>query len=396
MTAPKSNEYARADQAAAWTLLAKLYLNSEVYTGTARYTDCITYSNKVISAGYGLESSYKNLFLADNHTADGVIFPIAFDGLKTQSFGGTTFLIHAQVGGSMNAADFGITGAWGGNRTTSAFVNTFNSGIDVNASNSAIGPASNWGIVGALNGWGGTPDLPLFETGTANEYQAYYNLPDGDIKFRPDNSWGSDFGDNGSNIAVTAGLYKVTVNVSTQEYSIEKDPRAMFYTDGQTLEIESIGTFTDGYAITKFKNVDKDGNAGSDTGGTFTDTDFPLFRIADVYLMYAEATLRGGGGSEATAVSYMNLLKNRGTNNFGTVTSIDLDYILNERARELYWEGHRRTDLIRFGKFTGGDYVWPWKGGTPEGSATPSYLDVFPIPSSDINANPNLSQNAGY
>jgi len=396
LVAPKSNEYARADQAAAWTLLAKLYLNAEVYTGTANFSDCVTYSEKVINAGYDLDNNYENLFLADNYGADGVIFPIAFDGLKTQSYGGTTFLIHAQVGGSMNAADFGITGAWGGNRTTSAFVNTFNSGIDVDASNSAIGAPSNWGIVGAVNGWGGTPDLVLFQTGTANVYQAYYNLPDGDIKFRPDNSWGSDFGDNGSNISVSAGLYKVTVNVSSQEYSIKKDPRAMFHTDGQTLEIESVGTFTDGYAITKFKNVDQAGNAGSDTGGTFTDTDFPLFRIADVYLMYAEATLRGGGGSEATAVSYMNLLKNRGTNNFGTVTSIDLDYILNERARELYWEGHRRTDLIRFGKFTGGDYVWPWKGGTPEGTATPSYLDVFPIPSSDINANPNLSQNTGY
>ncbi|WP_372767152.1 RagB/SusD family nutrient uptake outer membrane protein [Lutibacter sp.] len=398
LAAPKSNEYARADQAAAWTLLAKLYLNAGVYTGTARYTDCITYSNKVISAGYGLESSYKNLFLADNHTADGVIFPIAFDGLKTQSYGGTTFLIHAQVGGSMNAADFGITGAWGGNRTTSAFVNTFNSGIDVAASNNAIGAASIWGIVGSAtpNSWGG-PDLTLFQTATPNVVQAYVNLVDGDVKFRSGSAWnGSDFGDNGNNIAVKTGLYKVTVNVSTKEYSIELDPRAMFYTDGQTLEIESVGTFTDGYAITKFKNVDRDGNAGSDTGGTFTDTDFPLFRIADVYLMYAEATLRGGGGSETTAVAYMNLLKNRGTNNFGTVTSIDLDYILNERARELYWEGHRRTDLIRFGKFTGGDYVWPWKGGTPEGSATPSYLDVFPIPSSDINANPNLSQNTGY
>jgi len=405
MAAPKSNEYARADQAAVWTLLAKLYLNAEVYTGSARYSDCVNYSSKVINAGYGLEPSYENLFLADNNTASGVIFPIAFDGLHTQSYGGTTFLIHAAVGGSMNPADFGINGGWGGNRATSALVNKFNSGIDTNASNNAIGAASNWGLVGSAtaNGWGG-PDMSLHQTGTANVYAGFFNLSDGEIKFRRDNDWGFNYGDNGadgtiedggSNIVIAAGLYKITLDLGNSTYTIEQDPRAMFYTDGQTLEIESISTFTDGYAVTKFKNVDRNGMPGSDTSGNFTDTDFPLFRIADVYLMYAEATLRGGGGSEATAVSYMNELRAR-AGNFGKVTSINLDFILNERARELFWEGHRRTDLIRFGKFTDGNYVWPWKGGVAEGTSTPSYLNLLPIPATDLNANPNLTQNAGY
>ena len=405
MVAPRANEYARADQAAAWTLLAKLYLNAEVYTGTGRYTDCVNYASKVINAGYTLEPEYQNLFLADNHTANGVIFPIAFDGLRTQSYGGTTFLIHAQVGGSMNPADYGVNGGWGGNRTTKALVHTFNSGVNTEASNIEIGPAANWALVGSAtaNGWNG-PDMPLRVTATPNVFTGFYNLAEGEIKFRRDNDWGFNFGDNGAdgtvddggaNIAVAEGLYRITLDLNNFTYTIEQDPRAMFYTDGQTLEIETVSSFTDGYAITKFKNLDRNGNPGSDTSGEFTDTDFPLFRLADVYLMYAEATLRGGGGSESQAIEYINAIKAR-AGNFGKVTSIDLDFILNERARELYWEGHRRTDLIRFGQFSDGNYVWPWKGGVKEGVATPGYLDLLPIPATDLNANPNLTQNPGY
>ena len=398
LVAPKANEYARVDKAGAWALLTRLYLNAEVYTGQAKYTEAISNANKIINAGYTLEPEYKNLFLADNHTADGVIFPIAFDGLRTQSYGGTTFLIHAAIGGSMVPADFGVNGGWGGNRTTKALVNLFNYDFNSTAANNAIGAASNWGIVGDLTDWGGQPDMTLYQTGTANVFQAYYQLPDAEIKFRPDNTWGSDFGDNGSNINVTAGLYRITINTADQSFTMEPlaDSRAMFHTDGQNLEIEEIPTFTEGYAITKFKNVDRDGNPGSDTKGDFTDTDFPLFRLADVYLMYAEAVLRGGtGGDEATAIGYINELRTR-ANSPVLVTSIDLDLILDERARELYWEGHRRTDLIRFGKFTGGNYVWPWKGGVKEGTSTPEYLDLLPIPSTDLNSNPNLKQNSGY
>lgn len=396
LAAPKSNEYGRADQAAAWTLLAKLYLNAKVYTGTAKYPEVITYTNKVIAAGYGMESSYKNLFLADNHTAEGIIFPITFDGLRTQTYGGTTFIIHAAIGGKMKPVDFGVGGGWGGNRTTSALVNSFNSGINISASNNEIGAASNWGLVGSAttNGWDG-PDMPLYRTTTANVLAGYYNLKDGEIKFRPDNSWGSDFGDNGNNIPVTAGLYKVTVNTVAKTFSVEKDPRAMFFSDGQKLEIESISTFTDGYAVTKFKNITRNGTPGSDGSGEFVDTDFPLFRIADVYLMYAEATLYGAG-DPGLAVEYVNRLRNRADDKFGKVTVLNADFILAERSRELYWEGHRRTDLIRFEKFTDGDYVWPWKGGVKEGISTSGHLDLFPIPATDLNANPNLKQNTGY
>ncbi|MCB2218870.1 MAG: RagB/SusD family nutrient uptake outer membrane protein [Bacteroidetes bacterium] len=302
MVEARANEYGRADKGAVWTLLAKLYLNAEVYAGVNKYADCISYCEKVINAGYSLVDDYQQLFLADNDMLPEVIFSVNFDGNRTQTYGGTNFIIHAAVGGDMDPNEFGVGGGWGGTRATSAFVDLF-------------------------------PD----ETG-------------------------------------------------------EADGRAMFHTEGQTKEIVDIGDFTNGYAITKWKNINSDGTTGSNVD--FPDTDFPMFRLADVYLMYAEAVLRGGGGNTGTAVDYVNMIRQR--SNAATVSSIDLDFILEERGRELYWECHRRTDLIRFGEFTGGDYIWPWKGNVPDGKVTDDKYNLFPIPASDIGANPNLTQNTGY
>lgn len=318
-----ATDYGRANKAAVWMTLAKLYLNAEVYTGTAHYADALTYAKKVIDSGFMIEPNYEHLFLADNNTASGIIFPITFDGINTRTWGGTTFLVHAPVGGSMNAAAFGIDGGWGGIRTTKAFVNLF--------------------------------------TGTADEL----------------GNW------------------------------IDPDSRSLFYVgDGidstastldQKLEIEDLGTFTDGYGITKWKNITSDGQPGQRLDQV--DTDFPMFRLADAYLMYAEAVLRGGGGDVNTAVMLINELRERAygdTSGNITAGELDLDFILAERGRELYWEAHRRTDLIRFGKFTGGEYLWPLKGGALQGTSVPDYLKVYPLPTDDVLANPNLDPTDGY
>ena len=104
--------------------------------------------------------------------------------------------------------------------------------------------------------------------------------------------------------------------------------------------------------------------------------------------MYAEAVLRNGeGGDIGTAIGYINELRNRAYGNTdGNISQGDLDlpFILDERARELYFEGTRRIDLVRFGQFTGDAYLWPWKGNVKEGIATDSYRDIFPIPASDL------------
>lgn len=175
------------------------------------------------------------------------------------------------------------------------------------------------------------------------------------------------------------------------------DERAIFYTNDQTKEIANIGSFKEGYAVPKYKNVTSEGELGSDL--THIDTDFPMFRLADVYLMYAEAVLRGGsGGDVATAVGYINQLRERAYNDAsGNIAAGDLtlEFILDERGRELYWEGHRRTDLIRYNEFTENG-VWPWKGGVAEGMTTESFRNILPIPFTELSVNKKLSQNSGY
>ena len=176
------------------------------------------------------------------------------------------------------------------------------------------------------------------------------------------------------------------------------DARGMFHTDGQNLEIENPFSFTDGYAITKWRNVDVNGNIGVDGSGTFVDIDFPIFRLADAYLMYAEAHLQGGGGDASTAVSYINMVRQRAYgSSVGNIGSglLNMEFVMAERSRELYWESHRRTDLIRYGQFSD-QGVWPWKGGVQAGKITEPTRDLFPIPADDMIANPNLVQNPGY
>ena len=166
----------------------------------------------------------------------------------------------------------------------------------------------------------------------------------------------------------------------------------------RSIEITDISDRTQGYILGKYSNISSTGVPGPST--TFVNTDFPLFRLADVYLMYAEATLRGGNGTQAQALSYVNTLRQRANNGSTsaniTLAQLTLDFILDERSRELHWEAHRRQDLIRFGKYTGGTYNWAWKGNSSNGVAIPTTLAVFPLPSASIAANPNLTQNPGY
>lgn len=415
-----SNEYGRVDNIAAHALLSRLYLNAEAWTGQDRYADCVTYSQNVINSGYTLNmndangngTAYDELFLADNDVngaQNEFIFALNFDGMQSQTWGGTTFLVHAAIGGTMNPAEFGVNGGWGGLRTTKNLVNQF--AVDLDVLNTSLGSQSDWGLVGSAtpNGWNG-PDVEMYQTGP-QEFSIYAELGSGELKFRFNEDWGNNFGDNGNdgtlesggaNIPISAGTYFIVMDLGAGTYTISpfsSDKRGMFHSDGQNLEIESIPPFEDGYAVTKWKNVDSNGNQGSDSAGNFVDTDIPLIRLAEIYLNYAEATLRGGGGDTNTAVSLINQIRERGFGgSSGTISSGDLtlDFILDERSRELYWEGLRRTDLIRYNRFTSSSYLWPFKGNEATGVGVDEYRNLFPLPANVVAINSNLTQNEGY
>lgn len=307
LAAAKSNEYGRADKAAAWALLSRLYLNAEVYTGTAKWADAITYSKKVIDAGFTLISDYRNLMLADNNVGNTeAIWTLNYDGIKTKNYGGTTFLVNASVGGNMDVAFSGLS-SWAGIRTTKNLPNLF-------------------------------PD----PNGTA-------------------------------------------------------DKRAQFFT-GHNLDIAKISDFKDGYGVFKFRNRTKTGGFGNDPEKTFSDIDFPLFRLAEMHLIYAEAVVRSNNSTlMPQAVTYFNALRQRAYGNAnGNVSILSADLILDERARELYWEGFRRSDLVRFNRFTEGSYLWPFKGGVANGSGVASYRKLYPLPATEVGSNPNIKQNPNY
>lgn len=317
------NEYGRCDKGLAQMLLAKLYLNAEVYTGEAKWAECAAVCSDLMKK-YSLHkvaasdkySAYQELFCADNHRftktstylGDEIIFAVQQDGMLVRSYGCTNFLIFAAAGGDMDCEELGISSGWGGVSCPSQLSKLF---------------ADN-------------DDRKIFYT----------------------------------------------------EYGI--DMEKLMSEDGSAFTLQNSG-----WKSMKFKNINIDGSAAQHTG--FVDTDFPMFRLADVYLMYAECKCRlagGGSFSNSDGLSQLNEVRTRA--GLSPLASVKLDDILDERARELYFECHRRSDLIRFGKFTTASYVWDWKGGIYAGRGVDDKYNLFPLPSDDTNSNKKLTQNPGY
>ncbi len=308
---PEVNDYGRANKYVVDMLLAKLYMNAEVYIEEAKYDEAAIYVNKIINeSSYALATNFLENFSADNNNSPEIIYSLLADATNSQSYGNTTYIVN----GSLSPDTMPIE------------------------------------QFGALEGWQGHKASP-----------AWYGL----------------FGDDATELANS------------------NDVRAsLFWTDGHNYDMTDYKEWTDGYPSIKFRNTNFEGTS---TATSFSSTDFPLYRLSDVYLMYAELALRGATGTDmSTALDLVNEVRTRSNADPISSGELTLDFILDERARELNFEGHRRTDLIRFNKFTGGNYIWPWKGNTLEGTSIPDFYKLFPIPEQARGANPNLAQNPGY
>ena len=323
MPAARSN-YPRADKGAVLGLLARMYLNAEVYTGTPMWQEAKDACERIFTMGYSLCPNYADLFRGDNgenpDVLNEVIFGVAYDAEQTQSYGGTSYLTLASI--------------------------------------AATDVSSTQMINGVNNGWGGIR-VPY-------EYvEKYFNVRNADY---------------------TTGTYDVN------------DKRGeMFYIKGRSESMEdALYVFLNGWSCLKFNNIphdmDNDSFLATAASKAYSDIDFPMIRLGEIYLIYAEACMNLGQAN--TALPKLQELSSRA--GVQAPTSITTDFLLEERARELMWEGHRRTDLIRYGKFTSSSFLWTYKGGSFSGQGFDDYMKIFAIPASELAANPELHQNPGY
>lgn len=323
MPAARSN-YPRADKGAVLGLLARMYLNAEVYTGTPMWQEAKDACEDIFTMGYSLCPEYADLFRGDNgenpEALNEVLFGISYDAEQTQSHGGTSYLTLAAI--------------------------------------AATDVSSTQMINGVNNGWGGIR-VPY-------EYvEKYFNVRNADY---------------------SAGTYDVN----------DKRGR-MFYIKGRSESMDgALYVFLNGWSCLKFNNIphnmDQDSYLETAASKAYSDIDFPMIRLGEIYLIYAEACMNLGQAN--TALPKVQELAARA--GVTAPTSITQEWLIEERARELMWEGHRRTDLIRYGKFTSSSFLWTYKGGSFSGQGFDDHMKIFAIPASELASNPELHQNPGY
>lgn len=361
-TAAGATTYGKPTRYMAYALLAKMYLNAQVYTGTAKYNECIAACDSVMNAGggtqYALESrsTYFNQFGPTNGPAfKEFIFAIPFDPSTSNGY-----MFYSRYDLNRN---LGIKYRYSGSTP----------GTNVDP------------VINQTTGNGLVNNRPSGPRCTTNEFYAYFNDPN-DIR---NQQWltGLQYWANGNPIMVR------TTNLGyDQFYSGGSPGTALIY----HLNISPLQTrlgagsydvgrdeiaWNTGYRNIKFL-------ADPNSINRNQNNDVPVFRFSDIILMKAEAIQRGGTATNGhTALSLINTLRAVRTTS-AALSSVTLDDIYAERCREMSWEGWHRNDMIRFGR-----YEDSWGLGKTN---TDTYRRVFPIPTSAIATNPNLVQNTGY
>jgi starch-binding outer membrane protein, SusD/RagB family len=355
--------YGKPTRYMAYSLLAKMYLNSEVYTSTPRYNECIAACDSVIGAGggtqYALEprSSYLQMFYPTNGPAmKEFIFAITYDPATSNGY-----MFHGRYDLNRN---LGMKYRYSGS--------TPGSNVDP--------------IINATTGNGLINNKPSGPRSTTNEFYAYFNDPN-DIRNK---QWlaGLQYWDDGQPMMVSTTnlgynqFYSGSNPSGTYVYQLNLTPLAP-----SRLGANSFDLGKDEIAWnTGYRNIKFYPDANSVTRNQ--NNDVPVFRYSDIILMKAEAIQRGGNGTMGhTALSLINMLRAQRTTS-PALTSLTLDDIYAERCREFSWECWHRNDMIRFGKFESSYGLGK--------TNTDTYRRIFPIPTSALTANPNLKQNPGY
>ncbi len=360
-------DYGRADKAAGMLLLARMYLNAEVYTGTARWADAKKYADMTIGTAYKLcdtpkngFSAYQLLFMGDNDTngaQEEIILPALHDGEKTQTWGGSLFMIAAPVSENMKMEHLY------GNPSASEYAGVAEADLPVAVRVTGYGTSESWDI--GLRARQQFSKVFFGKTASASSIKEQYP-------------------------------YEVTSEVG--------DDRAIFYTYGQKLAITKESDKNQGLIYMKFNNIHSDGTAGHHSGGQFVDTDYPMLRLAEAYLISAECDARLNNGNCSTeGIDRIKALRKRANVKTGNkycgigadaLTAVTLEDIFQEWSREFGFEGMRRMVLVRWNRYAGqNDYKWEWMGGSQAGTMIDARFNIFPIPDSELNANPNIQPN---
>lgn len=322
---PARSNYPRADKGSAAGLLARMYLNSKVYTGVERWEEAKEVCEGIFAMGYALCPDYAALFRGDNgenmQARGEMLWAVDYSDSKTQSYGGTSYILSATL------ASTDITEASRPN--------------------------------GQRNGWAGLR-VPYEFVST------YFNVS------------GQDY--------------------QTGAYEVADKRGEVFYIKGRTESMDgALYNFMNGWSCLKFNNIPfgqtNESFLPQSALKTFSDVDFPMIRLGEIYLIYAEACMNTG--AEALALPKLQELSSRA--GVEPPQQITQDFLVAERARELMWEAHRRTDLIRYGLYHTDTYLWPYKGGDSfKGQAFPEYKCLFSIPPTELATNDKLVQNPGY
>lgn len=344
-------DYGRIDKAAAWLLLSRMYLNAGVYLNNdgqnnPHWNEALTYAEKVINSGYELFDDTKMQQVAKDNGYKP--YDLLFMGDNGTNGSSCEAILPLKQDGV-------LTRGWGGSMFFIAAMWTADS--DKRKGTRTV---TGYGAGTTANNWAGMRARPqLIEKFTSNP---------------------SNFVDK----------------TAKEIRAIANDDRALFWGKEQTLDLGNNTDFDHGIAVVKWSNNHSTGATPHDTYAV--DTDFFLFRVAEAYLNAAEAEIHLNGSMSTKAKQYMDAIRNRA--HAATKSTYTLTDVLDERAREFYFEGYRRVDLIRNNKFGGQDnYNWDYKNGVKDGSSKIKFdktRNLFPLYSDEIMANSNLTQINGY